>query len=117
MNELDAKILDKYWNQFDQQDMVFDPVPARAVTVFGRAVNAGATWYELKPDWKELVANPDPHLLKQSGYQYAYFDEEYWAEDTGKVQELFADKCVKQMEFIKAWPGLQRRLFDISKCK
>ncbi len=117
MNELDAQILDKYWNTFDQDAMVFDAVPSRAVTVFGRAVNAGMTWYEFKPEWKELVSTPDPHAVQKAGYRYVYMDEEFWAKDQGAIQTYYSDSCVKPMEFIKAWPGLQRRLFDISKCK
>lgn len=117
MNELDAQILDKYWNTFDHDAMVFDAVPSRAVTVFGRAVNAGMTWYEFKPEWKALVSNPDPHAIKKAGYRYVYMDEEFWAKDQGAIRTYYSDPCVKPMEFIKAWPGLQRRLFDISKCK
>lgn len=116
MNELDAQILDKYWNTFDQDAMVFDAVPSRAVTVFGRAVNAGKTWYEFKPEWKALVSTPDPYDLLKAGYNYVYMDEEFWAKDEGTIRIYYSDPCVKQMEFIKAWPGLQRRLFDISKC-
>ena len=116
LNELDARIMDRYWNKLDLKAMVFDSIPSRSVTVFGRAVNAGATWYELNPEWKSLVAHPDPYQLKKAGYDYIYIDEEYWSLENGKNQGLLNQSCVKPMESIKMWPGLIRKLMDISKC-
>lgn len=117
MSELDARFSQKYWNKLDKEDMVFDPVPYRAVIVFGRAVEAGLTWYEYTPEWEALYANPDPVLIHLAGYDYIYVDEEYWNSTTIKVQENLRAACVKQMESEKMWPGIIRKLFDVSKCK
>jgi hypothetical protein len=116
LNELDAKIMDSYWNKLDSKAMVFDSNPSRSVTVFGRPVQAGSTWYDLTDSWKSLTANPDPFLLKQAGYDYVYVDEEYWAENGGRIQTILNQPCVKPIESLKAWPGLVRKFFDISKC-
>jgi len=116
LNELDAKIMDSYWNKLDGTAMVFDSNPSRSVTVFGRPVQAGSTWYDLTDSWKSLAANPDPFQLNQAGYEYVYVDEEYWAENGGRVQTILNQPCVKPIESLKAWPGLVRKLFDISKC-
>jgi hypothetical protein len=116
LNELDAKVMDSYWNKLGRNAMVFDTIPSRSVTVFGRPVNAGTTWYDLTEKWKTLSANPDPYQLKMAGYDYAYLDEESWAANGGKNQEMFHQACVKPLESLKAWPGLIRKLFDISAC-
>jgi hypothetical protein len=116
LNELDAKIMDQYWNKLDSKAMVFDSIPSRSVTVFGRAVNAGTTWYDLNPEWKSLVAHPDPYQLKKAGYDYVYIDEEFWSIENGKNQALLNQSCVKPMESLKMWPGLIRKFMDISKC-
>ena len=105
LNELDARIIDEYWNQLDTDAMVFDSIPSRSVTVFGRAVNAGATWYDLNPEWRLLVANPDPYQLKKAGYDYAYIDEEYWSLENGKNQDCSLEPTLNPSESIKMWPG------------
>ncbi len=108
--------MDQYWNKLDSNAMVFDANPSRSVTVFGRAVKAGTSWYDLNPEWKSLVALPDPYQLKKAGYDYVYIDEEFWSTENGKNQELLNQPCVKPMESLKMWPGLIRKLLDISKC-
>ncbi len=58
MTELDAKISQQYWNVLNKKTMVFDPIPYRSVIIFGRAVEAGQTWYEYLPEWKALYELP-----------------------------------------------------------
>ena len=117
MNELDARISDQYWNTLPADAMVFDPLPYRAVTVFGRAVQGGRTWYEMDPAWFTLYNNPDPAAIHAAGYDYVYVDEEYWNSTTIPVQASMQQGCVKQVESLKLWPGLIRKLFDVSGCK
>lgn len=117
MSELDAKISQQYWNKLDKNAMVFDPVPYRSVIIFGRAVEAGETWYEYTPAWQALYDHPDPVAIHQAGYDYIYVDEDYWNSTTIPVQSSLKQGCVRQMESLKMWPGIVRKLFDISRCK
>lgn len=116
MTELDAQISDKYWNTLPADTMVFDPLPYRAVTVFGRAVQGGLTWYEMTPDWTALYNHPDPASIHAAGYDYVYVDEKYWNSTTIPVQSLMKQKCVRPVESLKLWPGIIRKLFDVSGC-
>ncbi len=117
MSELDAKISQKYWNKLDQNAMVFDSNPSRSVIVFGRALEAGLTWYEYFPEWSSLRSDPDPVKIHKAGYDYVYVDEEYWNSENIPVQMYMQEACVVPLESEKMWPGIIRKLFDVTGCR
>jgi hypothetical protein len=117
MTELDAKTEQKYWNKLDRNAMVFDPIPYRAVVIFGRAVEVGSTWYDYDPKWEAFYQKPDPVELHKAGYDYVYVDEDYWNDQTIRAFSYLSNPCVRQMEALKMWPEITRKMFDISKCK
>ncbi len=124
IHDMDAHMSGLYWNKLEPGAQVFDPVPVRAVTVFGRYSNSYDTWYVPKTDWEALVAHPDPHVLNRAGYRYVYFGIYEWEEQWDAVaRALLQDPCVKvvdQVNGIRAPDDYRkdfRRLLDISACK
>jgi len=118
LNELDVKMFEKYWNRLPSPGMVFDPIPSRAVTLFGRPTNSGFTWYDTKPEYSDLVNSPDPYKVHESGYDYMYYNIYYWMDH----QELLDLPCVQIVEQVTdihqatGESGDFRRLVDITSC-
>lgn len=118
LNELDAKMFDKYWNRLPAASMVFDPVSYRAVTIFGRSTNSNSSWYQTKPEFLDLISNPDPYVIHAAGYDFMYYGARYWLEHEG----LLAKPCVKILDQetdihqATGEAGEFRRLTDITAC-
>jgi hypothetical protein len=123
LTNMDVQMEKEYWNRLEPEALVFDPIPPRATTVFGRFTDAQTTWHEYKPEWKALVADPDPYLLRASGFDYVYFDIGYWESLSIKYQTLLESPCVslvKQVDGYRSEDDLRpdfRRLLDIRTCK
>lgn len=123
VNNLDARMSSQFWNQLEPDALIFDSNAFRAPTVFGRANNSSETWYIRKPEFLELLAKPDPYMLRAQGYSYVYFDEEYWQQIGNPGQQRFADACVLTVaEFSQPDPRdlthtLMRKLLKIQSCK
>lgn len=78
MSGLDEKMYKSKWNELPRDALIFDRMPSRAPTVFGRFTYTGNTWYLFKPEWKELVSDPDPYKLRDAGFTHAYLDKKLW---------------------------------------
>jgi hypothetical protein len=74
LNSMDGQLYNRDWNQLPQDALVFDPIPSRATTIFGRFTDAGLSWYVFKEEWRELANYPDPLKIKQAGYDFIYAD-------------------------------------------
>ena len=75
--------------------LAFIPSDARGVILFGRPTNAAITWFEYKPEWKNLMNNPGPYVMQKAGYGYLYSNGNYLKSlplSTGKRLE---SACVK----------------------
>lgn len=122
ITDLDVTIEKRHWNQLPVGEMVFDPIPSRAVTIFGRGSDAYVAWSP-KPEWEALLANPDPVQLNAAGFDYVYFGIEYWEELSGEYRGKLQSPCVVKMDEVKGIRSLddQRRdfrwLLDISACR
>lgn len=120
---MDAKMSQEYWNQLDPGSLVFDPVVFRAPTVLGRFTNSSPTWYTRSAEWQALNDAPDPVRLRAAGFEYAYFDSDYWESLTPADRSAFAAPCVKQLAQIDGIHSEQdytkdfRRLLDIRSCE
>lgn len=118
LNELDEWMFDKYWNRLPPESMVFDPVSYRAVTIFGRPTNSNSTWYQTKPEFFDLISNPDPYAIHDAGYDFMYYNAHYWL----KHKELLDDSCVNLVDQVTdihqatGETGEFRRLVDITAC-
>jgi hypothetical protein len=121
LTDMDARFYEKYWDRLTPSSAwILDVNSSRAPTIFGRQANSLVNWGANKPEYGELLGNPDPYRLNAAGYSYIYADKEYW-----KLYSLQLDQpCVKIMETIEGVKFLHngsvpdfRRLADISQCK
>ncbi len=122
LTHLDVPIYRQYWNRLPEGAVIFDPVPPRAVTVFGRPSDAMVFW-QLKPEWKALRSDPDPYALRAAGYTHMYFDRDYWDSLTPLQQERFlTNSCVRLIDEVQGVRSLKdqrrdfRRLLEITDC-
>jgi len=123
IHELDARISKQYWNILEPNAQVFDLLPHRAVTVFGRFSDSQETLYIAYPEWVALGVDPDPYKIHAAGYDYAYFGAEEWDTWSEKTHTLFQADCVQVMEDVKGIRAADdyrkdfRRLLNISACQ
>ncbi|MFN3741813.1 MAG: hypothetical protein ACK4VW_03955, partial [Anaerolineales bacterium] len=121
LQELDARVAKEYWDRLPQDAVIFDPIPPRAPTVFARPTNAYVDWRP-KPEWRALLAEPDPRRLRLAGFTHLYFDITYWESLPPQWQAALEQSCVKK---VGEWSGYRsptdfrkdfRRLLDIRAC-
>jgi len=123
ISPLDAKMSQEYWDKLPADALVFDPSVFRAPTVFGRFTQSSPTWYLQSPDWQALTADPDPFKIHAAGFDYMYFDIDYWNGLTPAQQSALKNSCVKQVAQVdgihseKDYSKDFRRLLDIRNCK
>ncbi len=117
ITEMDVRMMDKYWNKLESNALVIDPNIPRAITLFARSGDSSIDFYEPKEEWQKLVYDPDPTLMAQAGYDYLYYDREYWKTLTPKEQELLTSPCVITLNEESEWTGDFRILADISSCR
>jgi hypothetical protein len=116
IESVDTHISRKYWNQLPADAQIFDSIPQRAVTVFGRGARAYETIYSPMTEWEELVADPHPVKLADSGFDYAYFERSYWMSLTSEQKETFQLPCIDIMEEEHQIDGDYRVLMDLRAC-
>ncbi|HEX2696294.1 MAG TPA: hypothetical protein VHM28_01210 [Anaerolineales bacterium] len=120
---MDAKMSQEYWNKLPADALIFDPSVFRTPTVFGRFTNSSPTWYLQSLAWEALVADPDPFKIHAAGFDYMYFDIDYWNKLTSSQQTALANGCVKLVAQVDGIHSEQdytkdfRRLLNISNCK
>ncbi|MBN1264491.1 MAG: hypothetical protein JXA25_03300 [Anaerolineales bacterium] len=113
----DAQFTVNYWNKLEEDAWIFDPLPYRAATIFGRITDAKITPYIFMDSYKELMRNPIPSVVSSAGYDYYYLDENAWKALTREQQRTFQDSCVLSVEAIEDTIGNLRILYDIRKCR
>ncbi len=123
MQAMDVRIYNEYWDKLEPEARVFDLLPARAVTIFGRFTDSHETWYVPKDSWIALAENPLPRALRAAGFDYFYYSLENWEKMSPEAQESLTDSCVQpvveesgfrsETDFRKSW----RRLVDIRGCE
>jgi hypothetical protein len=121
LTDMDARFYEKYWDRLSPSSTwVLDPRAPRSPTVFGRQADSLVNWGASKPEYGELVHNPDPYRLNAAGYSYIYADKEYWKQYSAQLDQ----PCVKILETIEGVKFVHngsvpdfRRLADISQCK
>lgn len=123
MQATDIRVYNGYWDKLPPEALVFDTLPARAVTLFGRYTDSNETWYVPKQAWIALARNPFPRALRAAGFDYFYFSLIDWEYFSPEVQSALEDSCVKlvvqedgfrsETDFRRSWV----RLVDIKGCK
>ena len=120
---MDAQMSQNYWNKLRPGGLIFDPTVYRAPTVFGRFTDSSPSWYQTSPAWQALASAPDPFKIHAAGFDYMYFDGDYWDNLTPAEQALFKVECVKQVAQVngihseKDYRKDFRRLLDVHDCK
>jgi hypothetical protein len=116
IESVDTHISSKYWNQLPPGSQVFDNLPHRAVTLFGRGARAYESIYRPMTDWIALVADPHPVRLTDAGYDYVYFERSYWLSLTNEQKKSFELPCIDTMLEEFQIDGDYRVLMDIREC-
>jgi hypothetical protein len=116
----DAKISRDYWDRIGPQDRVYDPVPERSVTLFGRPVYARTNVYidaqTVLPEWRSLRI--EPHDLLRAGYTYVYVDENWWRGLPPDSRAALEVPCVDEVDIVEFGDaGGMRRLLDLRACR
>lgn len=120
---MDAKMSQDYWDKLPPNALIFDPTVYRAPTVFGRFTVSSPSWYAPDPQWEALSKAPTLAGLRAAGFDYAYFNKDYWEALTPEEQASFGAACVKQVAEVTGihsehdYTKDYRTLLDISKCK
>lgn len=123
ISPMDVKMSQEYWNKLPEGALIFDPNVFRAPTVFGRFTNSSPTWYVQSPEWQALVNDPDPLKIRAAGFDYMYFDSDYWNILTPAQQSALKNSCVRQVAQTdgihseKNYTKDFRRLLDVKNCK
>lgn len=117
VTEMDVRMMDKYWNVLDEDATILDANIPRAITLFARTGNSSVDFYNPTEEWQLLIYDPDPVKMAEAGYDYLYYDLEYWKTLTVKEQELLASSCVVPINEETEWTGDFRILVDISACR
>jgi len=114
---MDASVQNLYWNTLDENAMVFDFDPARSATIFARPLKSSESWYELKPEYRQLMRNPDPYILNDAGYTHFYLTGSGYESLLQRSRNLLSDSCINMVYEKEDWKGDFRWLMDISACK
>jgi hypothetical protein len=123
ISPMDAKMSQAYWNGLRPGSWVFDPVVFRAPTVFGRFTKSSPTWYARSADWIALRDMPDPVRIRAAGFDYMYFDRDYWDGLTAAQRASISVPCAREVAQVDGIRSEQdyrkdfRRLVDIQACK
>jgi hypothetical protein len=118
VTDLDARLMDQYWNRLEPGALVFDPIAWRAPTLLARTTDSNITWYQSKPEWDALAKNPAPHALRAAGFDYVYLDKQFSDKFSPALQAEYADACVKMVGEARAKRTSDfRELLDIRGCQ
>ena len=114
----DAQFSRAFWDKPEPQSQIFDKIPYRAVTIFGRgAGHASQDVYQPFEDWWALVQTPDPFTMARAGYSYVYVDKETWQAWTPEQKIAFQQACVKKLAEQVTKTKDFRWLLDIRTCR
>lgn len=97
LRDLDVQVMRDYYNRLETNALIFDPIPPRAPTLFGRYTDSSQTWYVPKEAWLTWAADPDPYTLRAAGFDYAYLDAPYWDDLSDRDRDRLQDACVQRV--------------------
>lgn len=119
LDDLDAQMFRRHWNSLPSHAMVFDPWPARAVTIFGRPIKAQEDLSGPTDEFRLLAEAPDPMRLQAAGFDFLYADQDYWRRHTQELSAgcvLVVDEVV-DIRSATGEVGDFRRLADLRGCQ
>jgi hypothetical protein len=118
VTEEDAALSSLYWNRLEPGAQILDPIPHRAITLFG--LGGGQAYKDFfmpLPEWKALLVDPEPARIARAGYTFIYHDQEWWGGLTRQQKDRFKNDCVRQVNRGAKKGADMRRLLDVRMCK
>lgn len=115
ITSMDLEMFNETWNKLPENSLVYDALPERAVTIFGRATKSSISWFTDSSDWLALKQDPTPSKLSEAGFDYAYFDLQCWEKLSPATKGEYKNSCVVLLKKIQ-FTDRGRRLYEITKC-
>lgn len=113
----DEQLSRTYWDTLETDAQILDPVPYRAVTLFGRSGGqASAGLYAPLESWKALIDDPDAGRIRRAGYSYVYVDREWWRGLARPQRRALRQDCVRLLAEELRPDGDFRWLLDVRGC-
>jgi hypothetical protein len=121
ITDMDARFYEEYWNALSPRTRwILDTDPSRALTLFGRQANSLIGWGAVRPEYDELLTNPDPYVLNSMGYSYIYGGKDYWNSHSAQLS-VDCVKVLKKVDGARLKQGVYvpdfRQLANIDQCK
>ena len=120
---MDVRMSHEYWDRLPSRAEIFDPLVFRAPTVFGRFTRSSPSWYTRYGAWEAMRDAPDPFKIRAGGFDYVYFDSDYWEGLSAPQQAAFGAACVHQVAQVDGIHSEHdytkdfRRLLDVQDCQ
>ena len=115
----DALMSAQHWNRLQPGGQIMDlGYIHRAPALFGRhAGNAYENVYIRLPEFRDLMANPNPFRIAEAGYSYIYLDKQTWLTFSDQQRQAFQSSCVTLVTEHRTEMNDFRRLLDIRGCR
>ncbi len=124
LRDLDVQVMRDHYDRLETGALIFDPVPPRAPTIFGRYTDSSETWYMPKAAWLDWAADPDPYTLRAAGFDFVYIDAPYWNDLSDRDRARMEDACVRRVFEYTGYRNVPedyrtdfRWLLDLRDCK
>ena len=112
---MDLQMFNESWNKLPESSLVYDALPERSVTIFGRATKSSPNWFNDSLEWLTLKQDPSPSKLREAGFDYAYFDLQDWEKLSPATKAEYKSGCVVLLKKIQI-DDRGRRLYQIADC-
>jgi hypothetical protein len=112
----DEAVASLFWNRLPPDAVVFDPIPYRSVTLFGRPAYSYRSMWMPAGEFGRLMDNPSPTEIAEAGYRFAYLDETWWTQLTKEQRLEFTRGCAAVAYEADGPDGSFRRLYDLRAC-
>jgi len=114
---MDARISRDYWDTLPPYAEVFDPLPYRAVTLFGRPATSHTALRQPLPEFEALLDDFTPASAATYGFDYLYLDGTWYWRLTPEQRDAFELECVVLLQEQVDDQGDIRRLYDVRACR
>ena len=114
---MDARISRDYWDALPPEAEVFDPLPYRAVTLFGRPVTTHDALRHPLPAFDTLLRDFTPAAAAAYGFDFLYLDGTWYWRLSPEQREAFQLECLALLEEQVDDMGDIRRLYDVRSCR
>lgn len=111
---MDTQISQEIWNKLPSGAQILDHDAGRSVTLSGRSTRANEDIYVPYPEWEQLIDDPLPQRVVEAGYDFVYFDREWWQELNPAQRAAYNSPGIEIVAEYTSDEGDFRRLYDLS---